>query len=364
MAEYISFQPTDFFNSVLYTGNDGTNAITGVGFQPDITWIKKRSAIASNSLHDVPRGADKTLRSNTGGAQTTNDYFDSFDSDGFTVSTGESDVNANAATYVGWNWKAETTTGIVTTGSTITPTAYAFNQTAGCSIITYTGNTTAGATIPHGLGVAPDVIWVKNTQTAEAWSCQYKASTGPHSGTTQLGPTKDMTLNDTNAQRTVSLWNDTAPDAVNFVVGSGGNTNLAETHVAYCWADIRGYSKSGIYGGNSSADGPFIFCGFRPAMIIIKKFYGTTGGSGGGDQWQMFDNKRVGYNEAGNYVLNPSANAAEQDTGQGGGDIWFLSNGFKAGNAGELNEDDNTYLYQAFAEFPLVSSNDVPTVAR
>ena len=175
MAEYISFQPSDFFNTKLYTGTGSSNAITGVGFQPDATWIKGRNTTYNHVFTDAVRGVTEELYPNTTGAEVTNAQgLTAFGSDGFTVGT-DAGYNGNTNTYVSWNWKAGTTTGIATNGSTtITPSAYSFNQTSGFSIVQYTGNSTSGAKVAHGLGAVPEMIIVKTTNTSNEWNIYHK----------------------------------------------------------------------------------------------------------------------------------------------------------------------------------------------
>ena len=349
MAAYISFQPTDFFNPLLYTGTGAASqAQTGVGFQPDFTWIKGRDAAESNALFDSVRGVEQVIYSNTTAAEATIDGLTAFGADGFTVGndgkTGSSGYPPNG--YVSWNWKAGTTSGIATNGSTtITPTGYSFNQTSGFSTIAYTGNSTSGAKIPHGLGVAPDLMFVKKLNAGQSWAV-YSES---------LGPTKYLSLNQTIAEATsIDRWNDTATDSVNFTVGDSGDTNGAFNYIAYCFASKKGFSAFGSYYGNGNADGPFVYTGFIPAFLICKISSGNTGG------WDMFDNKRDTFNPT-DQILQANSSSAEADSD----DIDFLANGFKIRNtSGNHNGNGYTYIYMAFAEFPFVSSNSKAGVAR
>ena len=347
MAAYISFQPSDFFNPVLYTGNYGVNTITGVGFQPGWTVLKQRDATDSWYNFDAPRGATKSMYWDlTTAEETEASSLTAFNSDGFVLGA-DNAVNQNGSTFVGYNWKAGTTTGIDTTGSTITPSAYSFNATAGISIVKYTGNDTAGATVPHGLGVAPDMVIVKCLGSANSWVVQHKS----------LGPTKYMYLDTTAAAVTATnRWNDTAPTAVNVVLGSTGNTNGSggdSPIIMYSCAEKKGFSKFGSYTGNGDADGAFVYTGFRPAFILTKL-------SSGSDSWYAYDSKRLGYNPR-NDVLTPNSTAAEFSTQR----LEIFSNGFKlVSTNGDVNGDGSSYIYAAFAEFPLVSSNSKAGVAR
>ena len=346
MAAYISFQPSDYYNTVLYTGNGSTNAVTGVGFQPDFTWIKNRLQSDNHYLCDSVRGATKYIESGTNIAQVTNaNGLSVFGSDGFTVGTQGSQVNDNTDSYVSWNWKAGTTTGIDATGATITPTSYSFNQTAGFSIIKYTGNTIGGATIPHGLGVKPDLVIIKNLDATQNWGLQYAP----------LGATKYLRFNMATAGGdSAGFWNDTEPTDTLVSLGTEGIVNGSAQQIAYCFANKRGYLKVGSYIGNNQVNGPYIHTGFRPAYILIKNFSTT-------DTYVVMDSKREGYNLQ-NKLLIPTDANAEQDGLYG---VDFLSNGFKCKrNDGWTNGSGNTMVYSAFAEFPVVSSNSIPATAR
>ena len=345
MAEYISFQPSDFFNTKLYTGTGSSNAITGVGFQPDATWIKGRNTTYNHVFTDAVRGVTEEIYPNTTGAEVTNAQgLTAFGSDGFTVGT-DAGYNGNTNTYVSWNWKGGTTSGIATNGSTtITPSAYSFNQTSGCSIIKYTGNGTAGAKLAHGLGATPDFFIIKGLDATTDWDVYHSS----------LGATKWLELNaDGSVSTSTNRWNDTEPDSVNITLGDSTHVNDSSDFVAYCFSAKRGYSKFSSYAANGNADGAFIYTGFRPAFILLKDTATNA--------WYLMDSKRDGYN-AENKGLIPSQTSVEQAGSYG---VDFLSNGFKCRTTdGWTNGSGLTYLYAAFAEFPLVSSNDIPTVAR
>ena len=340
-------KPSDYFNTVLWTGNGnaGTN-ITGVGFQPNWVWIKRRSAVEFNVWNDSVRGVPKNLYSNSTQVQDSGNLMSAIISDGFTVQTDNS-VNANGSTYVAWNWLAGTTSGIATNGATtITPAAYSFNQTSGISIVNYDGNDTAGAKVAHGLGTTPDMMIVKAMNSTAHWAIYHKA----------MGNTHYMQF-DTNAQLDdAGVWNDTSPDSVNFTVGQSDKTNLV-TYIAYCFAGVQGYSKFGSYVGNGDSDGPFVYTGFKPAFIIFKRSIGGTG------NWQLLDNKRLGFNNE-NRTLYPNSNIAEEQED----DLDIVSNGFKLRNTGtDGNGNGSTYIYMAFAENPFVTSTgngSIPATAR
>jgi len=330
-------QAGKFFNPVLYTGTGATNSITGVGFQPDWVWIKARSVGYSHRLADSVRGAGKELFSNETVAEATNSangYVSSFNSDGFSLTSGVG-VNGSGTTFVAWNWKANGA-GSTNTAGTITSTVSA-NTTSGFSVVTYTGTSVAG-TVGHGLGVAPSMVIVKSRNNVVDWVV-YHAS---------LGVNYSIALNSTGgATNTTSYWNSSAPTSTTFGVNVyGGNNASGYTYVAYCFAEISGYSKSFSYTGNSSADGPFVYTGFKPAYVIIK--CSNTNGY----NWIVFDNKRSGFN-VNNDQLYPNTSGAEDAGGSGAQFIDLLSNGFKLRNtAADKNAIGGTYIGMAFAEAP------------
>jgi hypothetical protein len=338
---YISFQPSDYFNTKLYTGTGSSNALTGVGFQPDMVWVKGRDYAYNHVVSDSVRG-EKQIYPNLTNAQDSNTgEITSFDSDGFTVGTG-GDVNYNTRTFAAWNWKAGTTTGL--SGGTLTPSSYSFNATSGFGIYAYTG-TGSAATIPHGLGVAPEVVMVKRLDSTSAWSMYWKV----------LGANKYIYLNSDSGPATDStseFWNNTDPTSTVFSVKDAAYTNgSTNTYIAYCWASVKGHSKFSSYVGNGNADGPMIYTGFRPAFVLIK-YNGTN-------QWQLVDNKR-GYNGD---IETIYPDAAEVESG--GNSMDLLSNGFKIRvSSANRNQNGVAYYYAAFAKFPFVSSNSIPTVAR
>ena len=350
MAAYISFQPTDFFNTILYNGTASQQAITGVGFQPDYTWIKRRE-VNWHCLVDAVRGATKRLSSNVNNAEVTDaTAVESLDTDGFTVGIDSNGyTNQSGGTYVAWNWKTGTTSGIATNGSTtITPTAYSFNQTAGISIVQYTGNETAGAGLAHGLGAVPGLMIFKRLDGATPWQVYHQS----------LGPTKNMVLNTTGLEETYTTrYNDTAPDSVNAILGTTTYINKSGSpHVGYIFAEKKGFSSFSKYTGNGNADGPFIYTGFRPAFVITKSFSASANG------WYVMDRLRSNPYNSQDGRLEADSSGAENDTAI---DIDFLSNGFKLRSSdGGFNTSGTEYIYMAFAEFPVVSSNSKAGVAR
>ena len=333
-----------YMNTKLYTGNGSTNAQTGVGFQPDFTWIKARSNAENHNLFDAVRGATKRIRSNgTEAEDTRTTSLTAFGSDGFTLGSG-SQVNTNGWTFAAWNWLANGA-GSANTDGSISSTVSA-NTTSGFSIVSYTG-TGANATVGHGLGVAPKMVILKSRANAYNWGV-YHAS---------IGATKYLRLNSTNAEATSSAYfQDTAPTSTFITLGSDLNINDSGNMIAYCFAEKQGYSKFGSYTGNGNADGTFIYTGFKPAFLLIKRIQHST-------SWQIQDNQRLGYN-VNESSLFPDTNGAEG----GGKGIDILSNGFKLrSTSGANNSSGDTFIYMAFAENPFVATSGttaVPVTAR
>jgi hypothetical protein len=340
-------KPEDYFNTKLYTGNGTTNhAITGVGFQPDLNWIKKRSTTDNHILHYVGLNAgDYLVTNSTQELSNSGEMTKSLDSDGFTVGT-RGEVNTNNSTFVSWNWLAGGTASSNTDGS-ITSSVSA-NTTSGFSIVSYTG-TGANATVGHGLGVAPKMIIIKNRSATDDWAVYHGS----------LATDKYLRLNQTTAQETgTPMWNDTAPTSSVFSLGSYHNSNgPSENMIAYCFAEKKGYSKFGSYIGSGTADGTFVYTGFRPAFILAKRTDAV-------DNWVMYDNRRSGYNPQ-NDRLYPNGNFAEEGTTDKMFDM--LSNGFKArATWTTINASGGNYIYMAFAEHPLVVNvnGGLPATAR
>mgnify|MGYP003139175938 CR=1 FL=1 len=335
--------PTIYFNTVLYAGNETARSITGVGFQPDFVWIKDRSQSYNHHLFDSVRGATKRLKSDTTDAESTNaQTLTAFGSDGFSLGT-DNATNGNGSNVVSWNWKAGGTASSNTDGS-ITSSVSA-NTTAGFSIVTYTGNGVSGATVGHGLSTtAPKIVLIKKRNAADPWTML----------NTNIDLQKYMRLDDTTGAVSDPMFNNTAPTTSVFTVDSDGQVNgNTNTFVAYCFSEVKGYSKFGSYTGNGSTDGTFVHCGFKPAWVLQKNISATQG-------WQLQDNKRNGFNGA-NKLLQPHTNQAESDVNR----IDILSNGFKVitTDAGQ-NSSGATYIYMAFAESPFVTSTGIPTTAR
>tara|TARA_A100001015_G_scaffold62864_1_gene69367 strand:+ start:1531 stop:2571 length:1041 start_codon:yes stop_codon:yes gene_type:complete len=344
---YISFKPSAFFNTVLYTGNGGTNAITGVGFQPNMIWSKERSGSRNHYLVDSVRGTGEELRPNsTNHSAGDGSLMSSFDSDGFTLGSSNS-MNSNSATFVAWNWKGGTTSGITTNGSTvITPSAYSFNATSGVAILKYTGNGNTTTKVAHGLGAAPKWMLIKKTSASgDNWTVYHIAS----------GNDTSLQLdNDGGTSGGSDRFYDVTPDTVNFTLGDHTSVNASgATYMAYCFAEKPGFSRFGKFKGNGSAHGPFIYTGFKPAWVMVKRL-------SSGYDWAMKDNKRSPINEVTTEVY---ADDTAGDTA--GGAIDFVSNGFKLrNNTGTWNGSDISYAYMVFAEEPFVASNGDPATAR
>jgi len=320
---------SEYMNAVLYTGNGSNRSITGVGFQPDFVWIKKRSGAESHVLSDAIRGTNNFLSSNsTASENTASGTLTAFNSDGFSLGT-QGIVNDNTFTFVSWNWKANGA-GVTNTAGTITSTVSA-NTTSGFSIVTWTGNGSAG-TIGHGLGVAPSMIIWKNRSAIGSWIVGHSSLTS-WSYYLPLQATSAQTLD-------TSTFNGTAPTSSVWSIGAY-NTN-ANNFVAYCFAPISGFSAFGSYTGNGSTDGPFVYLGFRPRYVMIKRI-DTAGGN-----WIVLDSVRDTYNVEKN-ILYPNLSNAEGVADY----LDFLSNGFKLRTTdGNGNASGLGFIYAAFAENP------------
>jgi len=344
-------KPSSYFTPKTYAGTGATQSITGLGFQPDWVWFKDRTNAYGHDLYDSARGATYRFQSNdTGEESLTATGLTSFDSDGFSMG-GFAGQNSSGANYISWCWKANGT-GVSNTSGSITSTVSA-NTTSGFSIVTYTGNGTNGATIGHGLGVAPKMVIPKcRSHGSTDWSC-YHAS---------LSSSNNIFLNLTQGQNPISNRNNGGISPVSsttFTVAQGDTTlnsvnATGRTYIAYCFAEIKGFSKISSYTGNGSADGTFVYTGFKPAFVIIKR--SDTSGYG----WYMFDNKRNTFNPE-DKILEAQSTTAEYT----GTVMDFTSNGFKLRNSGsDVNPSGGTIIYMAFAENPFVSSKGIPTTAR
>ena len=445
----------NFFNTKLYTGNNSTQNITGVGFKPDWVWVKQRGGTTNHKTSDIVRGVTKALQPNDTDAEATDSNgITAFNSDGFSLGAG-GDYNSSSASQVAWNWKAAganpaktyvvkvvsdggnkyrlddfaanavtlelseggtftfdqsdssnnghplrfstTSNGthgggsIYTTGVTVsgtpgqagaktvivvaasaptlyyfctvhsgmggqanTPTTNSFTNLDGSSqsnispattfsIVSYTG-TGSNATVGHGLGAVPKMIIVKRYNDGTAsWMVYHQA----------LGNNKYLSL-DTTAAEDTGHWNSTSPTATVFSIDTDQRVNASNaSYIAYCFPEVQGFSKMGSYKGNGNADGTFIYTGFKPAFVMVKKTSATN-------NWVIIDNKRDPFNLATQYLL------ANDSSAEGTGlNFDLYSNGFKLrSNSGGTNTDGANYIYMAFAENPFVSAAKIPVTAR
>jgi len=333
---HLTFQDdaeVEAFNTVLYQGTGATQRITGVGFQPDLVWVKSRTTASHGALFDSVRGSTSILISSLTNAEAvqTDGSIQSFDADGFTLnldaSTGTS--NFSGRNYVAWGWKAGDSNVSNTDGS-ITSTVRA-NDTYGFSIVSYTGNGTAGATVGHGLSSAPDFVITKRRNSTGNWFAT-------HSSLSSDG--KVIYLNLANGEATsTAIWNDTAPDASTFTLGDGNSNNSGGTFIAYCWAEKSGYSKFGSYAGNATS----VDLGFNPAFILVKRITGTS------KDWWIFDNTREVDGQFGNY-LSPNQAYSEQTVATAisvSGNTITFPNNWDSSHDGSAS---STYIYAAFAD--------------
>jgi len=341
---------TDYFNTKLYTGNGSTQSITGVGFQPDWVWVKERSSTSASQVVDAVRGYNKRIQtsSDAGQAVDSSPYndFKSFDSDGFSIGSGGA-VNENSQTYAAWNWKANGA-GSANTDGSINSTV-SVNSAAGFSIVKYVGNGATSATVGHGLGVVPSMIIFKNLETTTNWLVYHKS----------LGNTHGLYLNGSDAKAdNVDFFYDTSPTSSVWTMSNSTNNNQgSREHIAYCFAEKTGYSKFGSYVGNGNANGTFVYTGFKPAFLLMKRTNNAA-------HWIMYDNKRStsSKNLTDKYFYASLSDAENTDTSEG---MDFLSNGFKHRNAfNAANGSGDTFIYMAFASAPLVGSNNIPATAR
>jgi hypothetical protein len=350
---------SEYFNTVTWSGNSSNpRNITGVGFQPDWVWGKIKSTGGNHYAIDVVRGSgtgtlntlntDDTSaeQTNTSGGSTSFGVYTSFDSDGFTVNAGSlsaKNTNESGQTYIAWNWLGGGT-GVSNTDGSITSTVSA-NNTDGFSIVKYTGTGSAG-TVGHGLSTAPKVLINKALGTQD-WFV----------GHSSIGFTKFLKLNEANAESTNSgIWNNTAPTSSVFTINSAnGNTNSTGVeYITYCFAEKKGFSKFGSYTGNGNADGTFIYTGFKPAYVLTKR-------TDVSDNWVIQDNKQSPFNPTYDFLLADSSGIPTA----GGTPIDLLSNGFKVRTTSAYsNASGGTYIYMAFAEQPLVGTNNIPATAR
>jgi hypothetical protein len=341
--------PEDYFNTVTFTGTGSSNSVTGVGFEPSLTWFKNRSAAYSHQLVDQVRGkigSDSSfarLASNLTNAEATpggDDGLTSFDSDGFTV-LGDESYNSSGQSMVAWNWKANGS-GVSNTDGSITSTVSvgATSQQNWFSIVSWTG-TGANATVGHGLdGTVPDLVIVKNRDIVSSWLVRLQI----------LATNQTLLLENTTTPISTDYWQSTQPDSSVITVSSNSEVNGSGNDlIAYCFANAEGLCKVGSYGpGTGNSDGPFVYTGFRPAFILVKSYDTAL-------SWIIWDNKRLGRNPTEHYVV-PNLSNAESSASSTGVD--FLSNGFKfRGGSGAGNLLNANYIYLAIAEQPFAFAN-------
>ena len=337
------------FDTKLWTGNDTDGrAITGYNFSPDWVWIKSRSGAYSHNITDTVRGVGNYIQSNTNDAEVDGPgAFGStlaFTSDGFTLDNGTSDnlfVNAGGETYAGWAWEGNGS-GSSNTDGDITSTVSA-NTTSGFSILTYTGNGSDNQEIGHGIGIAPKMIFSKRRDASSSnWTMYHDA----------VGINQVMYLNLTNLPASNTEQYRATPTSSVYTVGVGGDINASSgTYVAYCFAEVEGFSKMGSYVANASTDGPFVYCGFLPAFVI---FFSIAGSSAG--RW-MLDGTRSSFNAADKIVQANSHGAESSGTSY---ELDFVSNGFKIRTASDFNSSGRTIAYAAFAKHPFGGDSTAP----
>ena len=320
-------KPSDYFNTVIYTGNgSGGHAITGVGFSPNFLWIKRRDASEGHRLVDSVRGATKFMSSNNNDVEYTDaGQVASLNSDGFTLGNGVG-TNANSSPYVGWSWKESTV--------------------AGFDIIAYQG-TGSNLDLSHNLSAVPDWIMIKNLSVDQAWRVYSKS----------MGFSNRLVLSENGAKSTSALGLDADPTSsvINIGTGTGTTNTNGNNYIVYAFKNVKGFSKFGSYVGNGNADGTFVYTGFKPAFVLLKL------SSVAGENWYIFDNKRSPFNVMTQILFANLSNAEATGTTN----IDFLSNGFKLRNSGDfLNGSGQVHIYMAFAENPFVTSTGVPATAR
>jgi len=346
-------KPSDYFETKLYTGNGGTQSITGLDFEPNWTWIKHRDGATAHMIFDSVRGALYRLSTNNSNSQASAaNTLTSWNSDGFALGS-ENDTNGNSRLFVSWNWKAGTSVS-GNTGGSGTSKSYSgsVNTDAGFSIIKYTGNGTAGHTIPHHLGVQPRVVICKRLSQNGQWVFGSMALPNQFEQFLELDLTGGV-------QSSSLRWNNTDPSSSVFTVGSTADTNQdGTTIVAYSFANKQGFSRMGSYVGNGDANGTFIYTGFKPAFIMVKN-------SGASYNWVIQDNKRDPssfYNPLDRYLY---PNSSDPESESSDYNLDFLSNGFKPRNTrSETNDSGNNYIFMAFAENPFTTSTGVAGLAR
>jgi hypothetical protein len=333
-------------NATTYSGSNSAQSITngaaGASFQPDFAWIKSRNTGDFHNLVDSVRGTNKNLSSDSTAAETTVARLTSFDSNGVTLAGGYGATNASGQTFVNWQWKAGGTAVTNTSGSVSAQVSA--NTTSGFSVVTFNAGTAGNQSFGHGLGVAPSMVIMKDRVTVGYgnWSVFF-------SGITSSNQT--LYLNGTDAVSTLSnIWGSAVPTSTVVNFGSNVNVKANDNCVAYCWSQIAGYSAFGSYTANGSADGPFVYTGFRPRFVMTKKSSGTGA-------WAIVDTSIIPYNQETTYLQPNTSGAVVGGTSSNGMDI--NSNGFKIRSSdASFNETNgDTYIYACFAENPLKFAN-------
>jgi len=355
MAAYTTIDnPELFFQCKLYSGSSSDVTVTFDGsedMQPDVVWLKKRNSSGDHLIYDSVRGTNKRLQPNASDAEvdrsSDNDELKSFNSDGWTLGTFNSNVTGSGSTNVSWNWKAGTAWSNDASATSVgsLDSSGSKSATAGFSIISFTGTESGTPSIAHSLSSTPEFIMSRPREVSDNWMV--------HHGS--FSAQDYMILNTTAAKASASsVWN-SLPSSTVINMGDNAGVNDDGAMIMYAWHGVQGFSKFGSYTGNGNADGPFIFLGFRPAWIMFKRTDSTV-------DWTIYDNKRIGYNPN-NYKLRPNLSNAEYST-SGYFEADIVSNGFKIKTSDAEVNASGTYIYAAFAEAPFVNSNGVPCNAR
>jgi hypothetical protein len=333
--------PGKNFNTVIYTGNGSTQSITGLGFKPDLVWLKRRDGTKANALFDSNRGVTKYLSSDSQGTGATDtSTLTTFGTDGFSLASPAANnlVNGNGFTYVGWCWKANGGTTSSDSSGDITVTRQS-NTKGGFSILTYTGNGSADQTIAHGLGATPAFIITKNTSSNSHWAVWHQSHTGYYGQ-----------IEDTGSWASDSSQFYTDGMTSNFigVKGSGATNDSGSSMLGYVWTEIDGYSKFGSYEGNNNADGPFVYTGGRPRLLMIRNTEQSS-------NWMVYDTARSTFNVVENYLFWGQSSA--EDSAGSSFDIDILSNGFKIRSTEVNLNNTRKYIYACWMDVPFKYNN-------
>ena len=330
--------PGKNFNVVTFTGNSSTNAVTGLGFQPDFIWGFTRDGNQSKRMIDSTRGGASRLYSDlTAAADTSNTAISAFGADGFTANGGYFN-NDNGKECGAWCWRANGGTTSSNSSGSITSTVQT-NPAQNFSIATYTGSGSAGATIGHGLSAKPAFILIKNTSDVDFWAVYHES----------IGADFYTSLTASVFSNNATFWNDTEPTSSVITLGTNNRVNgSSNSHVCYAWSQVEGYMKFSTYTGNGNADGPFVYTGFRPRMLFIKR-------NANGHNWITFDTATVTFNPVNEYANWDTGNASGQNASD---KIDILSNGFKLRSTGSsFNNSGSEYVWGAWADVPAKYNN-------